>query len=220
RRRDRDDGLGGGELQLAHGKLNARPGLTRFGACVLKFLHSFGGAIAAEPHPYRRQRSAPDLARSDREIAVDQEWLERTEQQPRRIVGARSIGFVLVGAAHGLPQHFQHEGRNRGVLAPLQRALELPHQQRLRLRRQLCEVFPQTLDRCLVHAGGDVLKRTAGASTAYHKSPGVKNSFRNAARACTQDSKYSVPAAAYMPGSSSSARRPPVGASPNVRPPP
>ena len=40
------------------------------------------------------------------------------------------------------------------VFAPLDGALELPHQQRLRLRRKLREIIPQPLDRCLAHAPG------------------------------------------------------------------
>src|SRR4029453_3653517 len=104
-----------------------------------------------EPLPYRRQRRAPDLAGADREIAVNEERLQWPEQQPGWIIGTPPVVVVVLCAAHDLAQLLEHEGRNDGVFAPLQRALELPHQQRLRLRRQLCEVFPQTLGRSLAH---------------------------------------------------------------------
>ena len=38
-------------------------------------------------------------------------------------------------------------------MATLDGPLELAHQQRLRLRRELGEIIPQPLDRCLVHTG-------------------------------------------------------------------
>ena len=121
----------------------------------LELARGFRRAVAGQPLPDRRQRGAADLRRPDREIAVDQKRLERTEQQPRRIVGARKRLVVLVfGAAHDLAQLLEHEGRNHRVFAALQRALELPHQQRLRLRRKLREILPQTLGRCLAHAPG------------------------------------------------------------------
>ena len=61
---------------------------------------------------------------------------------------------LLVGSAHDLAQLFEHEGGNRGVFAAFDGALELPHQQRLRLRRKLREIVPQPLGRCLAHAPG------------------------------------------------------------------
>jgi len=63
-------------------------------------------------------------------------------------------GLLGFGVADDLAQLLEHEGRDSRVLAALQRALELPHQQGLRLRRELREIFPQPLDRCLAHAPG------------------------------------------------------------------
>ena len=59
---------------------------------------------------------------------------------------------AVVGTANDLAQFLKHEVGDRGVFAPFDRALELPHQQRLRLRRELREVILQPFDRCLVHA--------------------------------------------------------------------
>ena len=88
-------------------------------------------------------------------------------------------------AAHHLAQLFEHEGGNGDVLAAFDRALELPHQQRLRLRRKLPEIVPQPLDRCLAHAPDvHVLARTAKARPPETTNRGarVKKSFRNERR--------------------------------------
>src|ERR1019366_5282122 len=118
------------------------------------------------------------------------------------------------------------------------RALELPHQQRLRLRRKLREIIPQPLDGCLAHAPGmhACVVRTAKPSTGHHKSPGVKKSFRKtsggilglgapraswpALKSCSLSPLAAVEGdnpAIYTPGSTSSARSPPIGALPRVR---
>ena len=89
-----------------------------------------------------------------RSACLDQEGFQHLEQQPRQIVGTRRRDFVGFRLAHDLAQLIEHEGRNGRVLATLQRALELPHQQRLRLRRELREIVPQPLDRCLAHSPG------------------------------------------------------------------
>ena len=71
------------------------------------------------------------------------------------------LAFGKTGLRAGLPEGFRYrvlEARTATPLpdwhATLERALELPHQQRLRLRRELREIFPQPLDRCLAHAPG------------------------------------------------------------------
>jgi hypothetical protein len=79
----------------------------------------------------------------------NQERLERAKCPPHRIFGARR-GVLARGADHHA-QLFEHEIGNRDVLAALDRALELTHQQGLRLRRQLPEIVPQPLDRRLAH---------------------------------------------------------------------
>jgi len=97
--------------------------------------------FANQPLPHRQQRCSADLARPQRNIAFDQERLKRTEQQTCRIVGARPR--FLDGSAHDLAQLFEHEIGDGGVFAAFDGALELSHQQRLRLWRQLCEIIPQ-----------------------------------------------------------------------------
>ena len=84
-----------------------------------------------------------------REIAVDQKRFKRAEQQPRRIVGARSR--LLVATANDLAQLFEDEMRDSRIFATFDGALELAHQQRLRLRRKPHEILPQPLGRCLAH---------------------------------------------------------------------
>ena len=79
RRSDLGDRLRRRGLELAHARFDACPCLPRLGAGVIKFLHSLGGTIAAEPLPHRRQRRAPDLAGTDREIAVNEERFQRPE---------------------------------------------------------------------------------------------------------------------------------------------
>ena len=59
---------------------------------------------------------------------------------------------ILFSAAHDLAQLCEHEVGDSHVFAALDGTLELPHQQRLRLRRKLREIFPQPLGRCLAHA--------------------------------------------------------------------
>ena len=118
----------------------------------LKFVGLIGRAVADQPLPHRLQRGAADLTRAAREIAIDQERFQRAEHQTRRIVGARSRR--LVGPAHDLAQFLEHERGDGSVFATLDGALELTHQQRLRLRRKLCEILSQPLVRCLTHAPG------------------------------------------------------------------
>ena len=102
------------------------------------------------------------------------------KQQPRRIVAARPHFLVFLGPAHDLAQLLQHEVGDGCVLAALDGALELPHQQRLRLRRELGEIVPQPLGRCLAHAPDVDMRVSCGqqsASTANLKSARVKKSF-------------------------------------------
>ncbi len=120
----------------------------------LEFAQLVRSTVAAEPLPDRSQRGAADLPDPDRGACFDQEWFQHLEQQPRQIVRARRRGLVGFRLADDLAQLVEHEGRHGSVLAALERTLELPHQQRLRLRRELREIFPQPLDRCLAHAPG------------------------------------------------------------------
>ena len=151
-RGDLEDRIGRGELELAdrHFDTGCRSGFPYPGQRRFEFARLLGRAVAVQPLPHRQQRRAADLTRPYRGIAFDEKWLERAEQQPRRIVGARPR--FVVGSAHDLAQLLEHEGRDRGVFAAFDGALELPHQQRLRLRRKLHEIVPQPLDRCLAHA--------------------------------------------------------------------
>ena len=124
------------------------------GQCRLEFAHLLGHAIAAEPLPDRQQRGAADLAWPRRKTALDEKRFKRAEQQPRRIVGARGRFVLFLRPAHDLAQLLEHHIGDDDFFAPLDGALELPHQQRLRLRRELREIVPQPLDRCLAHAPG------------------------------------------------------------------
>ena len=71
------------------------------------------------------------------------------------------------------------------VFAALDGALELPHQQRLRLRRKLREISLAARSMsgsCARNARFSVSRGRRNASTAYHKSAGVKKSFRKRCR--------------------------------------
>ncbi len=142
------------ELEFTDRRLETgrRPGFPHQGQRRFEFACLVRRAVPNQPLPHRRQRGASNLTRPYRKVAVDEKRFERAEQQPRRIVGARPR--LLVGSAHDLAQLFEHEGGDRGVLAAFDGALELPHQQGLRLRRKLREIVPQPLDRCLAHAPG------------------------------------------------------------------
>src|SRR6516162_4793151 len=119
--------------------------------------------------------AAANLARPHRNVAVDQKRLERSEQQPRLILGARRR--LLFGSPRQLAQLLEHESGHGGVFAALDSALELPHQQRLRLRRELREIVLHPLVRCLAHAPCRIARETVKASTPHHKCPGVKKSL-------------------------------------------
>ena len=124
--------------------------------------------VAVQPLPDRQQRCTPDLPDPDRKIALDEKRFERRVQQSRRIVGPRPRLVVFLGSAHDLAKLFEHEIGDGHVLAALDGALELPHQQRLRLGRELGEIVPQPLGRCLAHSPG-VDMRVMGR--AKHPSP-------------------------------------------------
>lgn len=53
----------------------------------------------------------------------------------------------LVGRPHDQAQLLEHQRGHGDLFAALDRAFELPHQQRLGLWRKLCEVGLQSLDR-------------------------------------------------------------------------
>ncbi|MET3306922.1 hypothetical protein ABIF53_007937 [Bradyrhizobium japonicum] len=118
----------------------------------LEFVQLVRSTVTAEPLPDRMQRGAADLSDPDRGARLDEERFQHLEQEPRQVVRPRGWGFVGLRLADDPAQLLEHEGRHSRVLAALERALELPHQQRLRLRRELREIFPQPLDRCLAHA--------------------------------------------------------------------
>ena len=130
-------------------------------------------ASGAPSRPSHCQTGSSDARRiwpgRDRKIALDEKRLERTKQQPRRIVGARPRLVVFLGAAHDLAQLLEHEGGDGGVLAALDGALELPHQQRLRLGRELGEIVPQPLGRCLAHAPGMDMLVSRGRQKRVHR---------------------------------------------------
>ncbi len=126
---DRDFNLGTGS------------GFGPSGQRLFEFPRPAWRAFADQPLPHRQQRRAADLARPQRHIAFDKKRLKRMEQKPRRIIGARPRRRV--GAAHDLAQLFEHEGGDGCVFAAFYGALELPHQQRLRLWRKLREIIPQ-----------------------------------------------------------------------------
>ena len=163
-RRDVEDCLGDSHLESARTGFQScsRAALPDPGQQRLEGPRLVRRAVPGKPLPDRRQRGAPDLALPQREIAFDQKRLDGAEQQPCRIVGPRPCFLVFLGSAHDLAQLLEHEGCDSGVLAALDGALELPHQQRLRLRRELGEIVPQPLDRCLAHAPGMAMCRPDG----------------------------------------------------------
>ena len=100
--------------------------------------------IAAKPGPDRLERSARDAALLlFRRRLIDQERLDRGEEQPLRTADTKGM---LAGVAHGAAHLPQHEIAARNLLATQQRAFELCDQQSASRRRKLPEIFPQTLD--------------------------------------------------------------------------
>ena len=98
RRDELDDRVGRGELEFADRRFDARGRFRLPGAGQrrFEFARRLRRAVAGQPLPHRQQRRAPDLPRPDRQIAVDQKRLERTEQQARRIFGTRPA--VILGS--------------------------------------------------------------------------------------------------------------------------
>src|SRR5262249_46459874 len=121
------------------------------GERALEDTRGIGRAFAAEPLPDRHQRRTPDLPDPDRKIALDEKRLQRSIKQARRIVGPRARLVVRLRANY-LAELLEHEIGDGDILSALDGALELPHQQRLRLRRELGEIIPQPLGGCLAHA--------------------------------------------------------------------
>ena len=100
--------------------------------------------IAADPAPDRLERQPRDAA--DALVVggrVDQERLERHEEQARRVADAR---HALRLDADGAPQFLQHQFAAGHVVAAQLGALELCDQQRPRFRLEVAEIFPQPVD--------------------------------------------------------------------------
>ncbi len=153
-----ENGVCRGELQLADRGLNfmRSAGFADLDQRRLEVARLLGRAVAQQPLPHRQQRGAADLARPCREHCrrPGTARADGTTAAPDRRCARRVVFVFVFGAAHDLAQLFEHEVGDGHVFAALDGALELPHQQRLRLRRKLCEIFPQPLDRCLAHAPG------------------------------------------------------------------
>ena len=142
---------------------NLRVALSRPAALPLRRIPASASwnARAASGAPSRSshcQIGSSDVRRiwpdPDRKIALDEKRLKRTVTAAapgRRCAGAH---VVFVGAANDLAKLLEHEIGDGHVFAALDGALELPHQQRLRLRRELGEIVPQPLGRCLAHSPG------------------------------------------------------------------
>ena len=90
------------------------------------------------------------MARPGSRTGFDQKRVEGTEEQTCKILVPRARVFAV--GPHELPQLIEDKRGNGGVFAARDRALEFPHQQRLRLRRKLTQIVPQPLGRCLAHA--------------------------------------------------------------------
>jgi hypothetical protein len=91
--------------------------------------HIVGSAVADQPLPDRLQRGTADLTWPYRPISLDQKRLQRAEQQPRGIIGARPR--FRIGSADDFSELLEDERGDGNVLAAFDGALELPHQQRL-----------------------------------------------------------------------------------------
>ena len=127
-------------------------GVARPLQCRFIFPHQLGRTVAGQPLPHRHQRRPANLAGPRRRIASDKKWLQWTIQQPGRFPAASPP--AVLWASCDLAQLFEHQSGDRGIFATFDGALELPHQQRLRLRRKLNEIISQPLDRSLAHAPG------------------------------------------------------------------
>ncbi len=100
--------------------------------------------IAADPAPdrlERKPRDAPDPLVVGG--SVDQERLERHEEQARRVADAR---HALRLGADGAPQFLQHQLAAGHVVAAQLGALELCDQHCPRFRLEIPEIFPQPFD--------------------------------------------------------------------------
>ena len=137
---DRENGFGRSRLQLARRQFDLRLGLRRSRDGRLILVRLLRGAIPNDPVPDREKRRLADPARSRRMVAVDHKGIERAEEQSWQVTAARSQ--ILDVATDDISQLFEHEAGDGGVLPALDRTLEFPHQQRLRLYRKLREIFP------------------------------------------------------------------------------
>ena len=100
--------------------------------------------VAADPAPdrlERKPRDAPDALVVGG--SVDQERLERHEEQARRVADAR---HALRLGADGAPQLVEHQFAAGHIVAAQLGALELCNQHRPRFRLEVPEIFPQPFD--------------------------------------------------------------------------
>ena len=117
-------------------------GTADISAIVFRFARQ---EIAANPRPERTKRGTCDTAlQFVRGIVVGQEEFNRPEKLPVHIVAARR---GLTGPAQDAAQFLQQNLAARDRLAALPGTFELLDQQSPRCRRELLEVFLQSLDR-------------------------------------------------------------------------
>ena len=100
----------------------------------------------ATPARARRGGSGPAVL----DIAVDQKWLKRTEQQPYRIVGTRT--HIVFGRRARSYAIARARSWRRSCLRRARWRARTPASAAPATRRKLCEIFPQPLGRCLAHA--------------------------------------------------------------------
>ncbi len=121
-------------------------------------LRVFGHQRIADPKPQRLERRARDpAAMLVIGAIVDQERLDRLEEQPRRIAEARGLGLAFAQASPQLGQNHFGPGRARAVQQP---ALELGNQQRPRSGLQLPEIGSQLFGGSFGLAGHSGTTRT------------------------------------------------------------
>ena len=229
---DLDDRVGCGELELAGGAFEAgiATALPDLGERGFECARRIRRPVAAQPLPDRQQRSTPDLAGPHRKVAFDQKRLQRTEQQPGRIVGPRTRLVVFLGAAHDLAELLEHEIGDGYVLPALNGALELPHQQRLRLGRELRrgESLSRSVDVWLIRLVWICVCQTDGKAPpppilevcALRSRLGITKSTLGIAGVLRAQPQVIGGRGVQTPGSTNSARNPLIGASPRTRLPP
>ncbi len=124
------------------------PGLVVGEKCAIDVLGQslgFGrNEVAADPAPDRLERKPRDAA--DALMVggrVDQEWLERHEEQARRVADA---WHALRLGTDGAPQLVEHQFAAGHVVAAQLGAFELCDQHSACFRLEVPEIFPQPFD--------------------------------------------------------------------------